>query len=250
MSETDEQKLFHVIPPQELRCVWMTAGILSYQLCERKFECEECPLDVALRQRFAHHDFDVSGRRIASPAKRQEEPKGIVLFGRKHLWLTQKENKKIRLGIEPGLSSVLITPKAVVLPAIGEQVEIGKACSWIVLDGGTLPMLSPITGQVTATNHALAENPHTVCVSPLDEGWLFELSSTSAELGGADVLPTSDVARVYAEDERRLRALISAEMKSGESDSLKEADYGQIIKRIADRLGPVEYLNLLRSIYA
>ena len=32
-------------------CVWVTAGVLNYKLCDRDFDCEHCPLDAALRDR-------------------------------------------------------------------------------------------------------------------------------------------------------------------------------------------------------
>ena len=32
------------------RCVWMLAGVVSYRLCNRAFDCDHCPLDRALRE--------------------------------------------------------------------------------------------------------------------------------------------------------------------------------------------------------
>ncbi len=31
-------------------CVWMTAGVIRFWLCDRGFDCENCPLDRALRR--------------------------------------------------------------------------------------------------------------------------------------------------------------------------------------------------------
>lgn len=248
MLHSGGQKLFHVIPPQESKCVWMTAGVLSYQLCDREFDCEQCPLDIALRQRFTHHEPAVVRE---PPAKRSKGAAGAVvgvLFGRKHLWIEREGESKVRLGIEPGMASVLLSPMAVVLPALGAQIARDKACSWIVLSGGTLPLISPITGRVTATNTLLAENPHAVSSSPLGDGWLFELSVASADFAEADVLPTTDVARIYAEDERTLRELLSTEMREQESPQA-QMGHGRTIERVSEKLGPTEYLKLLRSIY-
>lgn len=40
-------------PPQPaysgLPCVWMSAGLVAYKLCDRGFECESCPFDQAMR---------------------------------------------------------------------------------------------------------------------------------------------------------------------------------------------------------
>jgi hypothetical protein len=30
-------------------CVWMRAGVIRFWLCDRDFDCENCPLDAALR---------------------------------------------------------------------------------------------------------------------------------------------------------------------------------------------------------
>jgi hypothetical protein len=39
-------------PPPPVRvepCVWMSAGLVAYKLCDRGFECESCPFDQAMR---------------------------------------------------------------------------------------------------------------------------------------------------------------------------------------------------------
>lgn len=35
-------------PPAQA-CVWMEAGVLRYWLCNHDFDCDNCPLDAALR---------------------------------------------------------------------------------------------------------------------------------------------------------------------------------------------------------
>lgn len=36
-------------PAGALPCVWMSAGLVAYKLCDRNFECEGCPFDLAMR---------------------------------------------------------------------------------------------------------------------------------------------------------------------------------------------------------
>lgn len=40
---------YQVLAPETRPCVWMSAGLISYRLCERGFDCDNCPLDAALR---------------------------------------------------------------------------------------------------------------------------------------------------------------------------------------------------------
>ena len=34
-------------------CIWMSAGLVAYKLCDREFKCEECPLDELMRKESA-----------------------------------------------------------------------------------------------------------------------------------------------------------------------------------------------------
>lgn len=37
-----------VPPPPVLPCVWMSAGLVAFKLCDREGECEGCPFDLAM----------------------------------------------------------------------------------------------------------------------------------------------------------------------------------------------------------
>lgn len=39
----------HVPSPAVLPCVWMSAGLVAFKLCDREGECESCPFDQAMR---------------------------------------------------------------------------------------------------------------------------------------------------------------------------------------------------------
>ncbi len=36
-------------PSERLPCIWMTAGLVRWRLCDREYDCDHCPLDAALR---------------------------------------------------------------------------------------------------------------------------------------------------------------------------------------------------------
>ena len=40
----------HLYPTDDLKCLWMEAGILTYRLCTRQYKCDTCSLDEALRE--------------------------------------------------------------------------------------------------------------------------------------------------------------------------------------------------------
>ena len=52
-------------PPGALPCVWMSAGLVSFKLCDREGECEGCPFDRAMRE---PHGRPVRHRQSTTPA--------------------------------------------------------------------------------------------------------------------------------------------------------------------------------------
>jgi glycine cleavage system H protein len=252
MSETDDAKNYPLVPPNELRCIWMTAGILSYQLCEREFDCERCPLDRALRAGFPE-------RKVPTQEEKPIESEGIrkpglpegYLYGRRHTWVRVSDHSTARVGIEPSFAAALISPRAAVLPSVGERVHRDRVCAWIVIEGGTLPILAPLAGQVRSTNARLGENPHAICEAPMGDGWLFDLSIELEGLEQAGLLAIADAAKVYAGDEAKFQSLITAELsKEGATTGVTVADGGQMLHTVSSMLGSKKYFRLVREVFS
>jgi hypothetical protein len=53
-------------PAGVLPCVWMSAGLISFKLCDREGECEGCPFDRAMR--------GLPSLPPLAPASRKKEP--------------------------------------------------------------------------------------------------------------------------------------------------------------------------------
>lgn len=52
----DSSHGWSIIPEGEHECIWMNAGVLPFQLCDRAFACESCPIDADLRIAPALHE--------------------------------------------------------------------------------------------------------------------------------------------------------------------------------------------------
>jgi glycine cleavage system H protein len=242
---------YPLIPPNEEKCVWMSAGILSYQLCDRQFDCDHCPLDSALRtipQR-------VSTEQIlpTQGAKQSENQKLLAgyLYSRKHCWIKSQDGSTVRVGLEPLFSSMILGPKTVVLPSVGDRVQANKVCAWIVLDGGTLPVVSPLDGDVCKVNSALVDNPHDIRQSPYGEGWLFELSTGAEIFNLSTLFRLAEANRIYADDVQRFQSLVKTELKKHRASvGTTLPDGGQLVQNTAAMLGPERYFRLLCEVFS
>lgn len=247
MSSSD--KTWHIVPPEEMRCIWMTAGIVSYQLCDREFECERCPLDAAIRNHMPRNTpaRDENGKARSLDQEKLREDR---LYSKNHCWTRRVGVDLVQVGIEPGLSEALLAPKAIVFPSTGQRVYRGQTSLWIVMDGGTLPVESPLDGVVRGTNHRLASQPHLLNSQPFDNGWLFELAAEESSLQEAGLMNREQADLKYGVDQDRfLASLQSAASGAHRSVGMTLADGGQRLQNVADMLGPGKYFALLRKAF-
>jgi glycine cleavage system H lipoate-binding protein len=251
MSQKPDPR-FPIVPPGQLKCVWMSAGLLAYQLCDRGLDCEHCPLDAALRTHFRRQDPIGSE---PAPGREPTPLAGDRCYSGNHCWVQPVEglpegSGRCRIGIEPGLAAALPMLHAVVLPRVGESIQRGRAHLWVVVEGGTFPLAAPADGVVKEVNRRLIERPSLIAVSPLEEGWLYEIEALHADAQLASLMPTSAAERSFATDARRFQAELTRSLNR-EAAALGPTlpDGGAPLPDLAQMLGAARYFELLCRVY-
>ena len=241
---------FSSITPATLRCVWMTAGILSYQLCDRKFECDKCPLDAAMRMHYAKHDENMQPRDRQSKHSPEIPQHREYWYSRNHCWVRPLPDGAVSVGLEPGFASLLTSPKAIVLPAVGEIIKHGQWCFWIVLDGGTIPIRAPLSGTICAVHNSLLKDPYDAISHSLNEGWLFEVEVHEDEALRSHLMKSDEAEKLFMLDARRFEILVgkALQQKNNNIGSTFQ-DGGELLSDISAMLGPKRYFEILHQAY-
>lgn len=258
MSNDHSQNRCPIIPPGEQKCLWMTAGILGYQLCDRSFDCERCPLDAALRARFGHGE--AVARRTAAglesrPASTFQLPADERRYSRGHCWVRPVDDAAVerplcRVGLEPGLAAAMLRPRSIVLPAVGEELRRGQVHLWIVTDGGTFVVMAPAAGTVKRVNPRLVDRPSLATSAPLDEGWLYEVETTEPLAGMTGLLDAAAAFHRFDSRQRRFQVEIVRALGAGSAEAgATLPDGGELIGDVAEMLGPHKYFDLLSKVF-
>jgi glycine cleavage system H protein len=236
-------------PPDAQPCIWMSAGLLSYQLCNQVFDCDACPVDAAMRGGLPRRnatDEGVSGR-PASIAIREMPQEGHG-YSRNHWWMRKMGQNQVRLGVESGLAQSLLAAKGVVFPSPHQRVSRGQACIWVVMDGGTLALESPLNGAIWSINRGLIDKPHLLWLQPFDDGWLCEVETEDADAEISAMMAADEARPMYAADRTRFSAaLVSATKGKRAGAGAAPGDGGELTKGFAEILGPMRYIALLRQ---
>jgi glycine cleavage system H protein len=244
-------RIFHIIPPDEDCCVWMTAGVLAYQLCDRKFSCEECAVDSAMRRRPRTVDVGAGDASLPMPGAAETALRENLRYSRNHCWARKVGADLFQIGIEPGLSSAIGIPKTIVLPSQGQRLQARQTCLWIVMTGGTYALECPMGGVVRRANSLLAEHPHLLFQSPFEQGWLYEMKADPAGRETGELVSAGQIAARYSSDESRFFKNLSAMIRRNQPDiGMTLADGGHRLQGIPDLVGPTRYFTAVRQAFS
>jgi glycine cleavage system H protein len=190
------RSFYPIIPEGENHCVWMDAGLVSYKLCDKEFECDSCPFDGVMKTRHpgpgrrsvkaeAEHRapaFHASASlvdevifQLLEPLRNTIFPDDRVYFAN-HLWLRRMSGGECQIGVDHCLSQLLRPLLGVVLINAPAGVEAHSPFAWLLREKHTLTLRSAVTGAVTAGNSALAARPSILTSDPYGRGWIVTVS--------------------------------------------------------------------------
>lgn len=94
-----------------------------------------------------------------------------------HAWAVREDDETVRVGIDDFAARLLGTIQAAELPAAGTSLVQGREGWTLTTPEGVVPILAPVTGEVTEINPAIADMPSQINDDPYEGGWLFKLRS-------------------------------------------------------------------------
>jgi glycine cleavage system H protein len=121
-------------------------------------------------------------------------------YTKDHEWVRQEDDGTFTVGITDHAQALLGDLVFVELPEVGANLTAGAECAVVESVKAASDVYSPLTGEVTGVNEALADAPETINQDPYGAGWIFKLRPVDAgEVD--DLLDASGYAEVVAAEE-------------------------------------------------
>ncbi|MGD2215271.1 MAG: glycine cleavage system protein H [Gemmatimonadales bacterium] len=129
-----------------------------------------------------------------------------------HVWARPEAESIIRVGMDDFATRLLGKPGSVRLPAVGKRLRQGER-GWAVEVGSqSIPVLSPVDGQVVAVNTAVLDSPNLLSAEPYDRGWLLKVRVRNGRARLKNLL-TGKLARVWmTQDVAKVRQMQAGEL--------------------------------------
>jgi glycine cleavage system H protein len=116
------------------------------------------------------------------PAQFMSNIPSDLKYAQSHEWL-RVSGDTATVGITDHAQAELTDIVFVELPAVGRQVKAGEACAVVESVKTASDIYSPVSGEITAVNAAVVDNPALVNTAPDNDGWFYKIKlSNAAEL--------------------------------------------------------------------
>src|SRR5436190_24166025 len=106
-------------------------------------------------------------------------------YTKSHEWVRREADGTLTVGITDHAQDLMGDLVYVELPEKGRKVSVGKEVAVVESVKAASDVYSPVSGEVTVANSALADGPETINKDPYGEGWMFKIRpSNPAEWDG------------------------------------------------------------------
>jgi glycine cleavage system H protein len=103
------------------------------------------------------------------------EVPGDLKYSKDHEWVRLEEDGDVTVGVTDHAQAALGDMVFVELPEIGVTLAEGDACAVVESVKAASDVYSPLNGEVTAANAALADAPELVNQDPYGDGWIYRM---------------------------------------------------------------------------
>ncbi|MCQ8768781.1 glycine cleavage system protein GcvH [Streptomyces telluris] len=111
-------------------------------------------------------------------------------YSKEHEWLSAVDADGVAtVGITEFAANALGDVVYAQLPAVGDTVTAGETCGELESTKSVSDLYSPVTGEVTAANQDVVDDPSLVNSAPFEGGWLFKVKITDEP---ADLLSAAE----------------------------------------------------------
>ncbi len=118
----------------------------------------------------------------------QELP-GDLIYTSEHEWLRQEEDGTVTIGITDHAQEALGDLVYVELPEVGQEVVSGGDMAVVESVKAASDVYSPVAGEVTGVNEALADSPESINSDPYGDGWIVRIRPSEE---AADTMTPND----------------------------------------------------------
>lgn len=250
---------------EELPCIWVLAGVLSYRPCPFDYDCERCELYHALRGADPNEPPSDEESRTTDPDAELTDQASVYVcaltrgcklyidrpYSRCHFWLEAAEKEDVLLGLDSYLMRLLYPIDDITLPPPGVLMKRGEPCGWITRGRMAVPLKAPITGLVRDRNESLLDEVQDRGGVNGGDDWLLRLEAHEDLASVPDLFRGEATLIWYLKKVQALKSSLGEVMTEGSEGALGVLlnDGGEANLDVEDVLGRDRFEALVEEMF-
>jgi glycine cleavage system H lipoate-binding protein len=171
-----------------------------------------------------------------------------LLYHPGHTWVRIEDPARVRIGLDTFAARIAGRPRSVIVPQPGTRVRRGHPCAWLDLAGGTLTILSPLSGVLLEPSPRALATPEAGAEDPRRTDWLLVLEPEDLQRDLRHLEPAARFARRVERDARAWKRQIRCELRAYAPHlGATLQDGGSLVEDLDQLLGPRRRCEIARS---
>jgi glycine cleavage system H protein len=249
------------------------AGVLNYRRpCHRNYECEECELYQALQGFGLGKEAGVgkssprtresgTGDRVGERALDEMVSAYIVQltegcdlhldrpYSSGHFWIKEEGPEEVLLGFDCQTIRIIFPLDDFLLPKPGFWIRRGEPMGWIQRGHLTLPLRSPISGEVLEVNESLIQELKEDGFPRSQIRWLIRLRPHEPTTDIPGLLRGESMLAWYQKKLGLVRSYLRAAVDPGVDAGTTLNDGGELNRNLEQVLGPHSFREMLDRLF-
>ena len=157
------------------KCIWMTAGIINYKLCNCEFHCESCAFDKVMQMQDKINIPVENGRSESRETEMDSTTVSLInqylycflsdikirldrFYHPSHLWYRLESDTVVSVGINKLLLKILEPLQQIKLPEAGKQIKKDQPLFHIIRGNMKISLPGIVTGKIIEINERILTN--------------------------------------------------------------------------------------------
>jgi len=170
-------------------------------------------------------------------------PDGIF-FHQGHAWAQVERAGVLKVGMDDFAQKMVGTVKSVDTGKAGEKVRQGEEGWTLKMGNRSIPMLSPVNGEILEVNKEALANPSLINRDPYGKGWLIKVKAENFVRDSKNLL-SAKLARSWIED---VTDKLRASMGAAELGPVYQ-DGGVVLREMARKIDKKNWEKLLGEFF-
>ncbi len=204
---------------KNVKCIWMEAGVVDYQLCQLNYNCDVCDFHSRITKpdEKSKSEYPKRSRTVAININSPEADsfRAGIQYYPNHIWIKHIGRQLVIMGLDDLFFTFWDDISQIITKDVNSVLEVNSSFAWLIVPGGLVNLLIPFAGKVVEINPLLTVttqfNLKEFQELPPDQRWMLKIIPENSEFKRSEWLTKQQYIKQLIDDTKLIHSSITNE---------------------------------------